>query len=191
MKSLQIICTLVVLLLFSNAAPASDRFLVLDLGNTQPGQYVFVVTVASDGTVTYKRPTVVVVGGGGNPDPQPPTGPPQPPPLTGLAAKVAGWVKSDISHDGWQAEAVRLAEGYERVAGMMETKQIKDPLEIAPAQLAANLGAVGQESHALWAPVLGRFANHLRAELSAGRIRQVSDHAPLWRQFAAGLRGAK
>lgn len=163
-----------------------DRFLVLDLRAAKPGAYPILVIVKEDGAVSWERLTVVEVGGGGVSTPPPPP----PPPLTGLAAKAVDWAKLAGSGPEWQAEAIKLAAAYESVAERIDSGALANALDIPREQLRANVAAIGETARTRWVETVNQFADFLTAELQAGRIRAVKDHATLWRQFAAGLRRA-
>lgn len=175
---------------------ASDRILVLDLRSAKPGAYPIVVLVAPNGTVSWKQPTVVDVGGGsgGAPlpptTPKPPVQPPTPPPLTGLAAQVVKWAEA-VDYPAKAADAMKLAAAYEKGAAEIEEGKFKTPPSVVVAQLQKNLDAVGQENHLKWLPFTNQLANYLTSEVVAGRLSKVEQHAPIWRQIAAGLRAVK
>lgn len=175
-----------------NPPVSSDRFFVLDLRSATAGEYLFVVTVKADGSISYRRPTVVVVGvgdgnggGGGGKEPNPP----QPPTLTGLAAQVVDWVKL-VEYSSARADAAKLAASYESIARRIESEELKNASVIVMEQLKSNLAAVGEENHPKWMPFTQKLADHLTAEVVAGRLTNAKQHVPIWKAIATGLRAA-
>lgn len=154
----------------------------------QPGEYVFVIACAYQGTVDVTTHVVAIIG----PDPGP--SPPDPDdnypviPVPADGASFVEWVPywCSIARRP-EAETLRLAASFESVAATIAAGINMTPQEIVDATSRANRLALG-ESITLWMPVLQNLQDALKTRAVAGTLVTVEQHAVAWREIATGLR---
>ena len=156
------------------------------------------MTVAADGSVSYRRPTVVTVCDVGTPKPpvvqppvDPPTNPPVvQPPLTGVALKASEWAKL-VDYPAVKADSAKLAAIYEQIANEIRSGAIQTEFALVSRQMELSQDSLGSVYRDSWRPFTAKLGEYLTAEKIAGRLGsvKVNNHEAVWRQIAIGLRG--
>lgn len=142
------------------------------------GEYTFVIAAAKGGQVSIAEHTITVEGGPGPPTPGPATF------ATRLKQAIAT-VKDEAKAEHLTA----LGGTFSTVASMIGAGVLTDPEEIVTATLNLNTEALG-DAHGAWKPVRDCISAEMSARAEAGDLETPEQHASVWKEIAALLKGA-
>jgi len=134
-----------------------------------PGDYLFFIAVAKDGTVDTLIHTVHIEG------------PPERPSTDDLALWIPFWA---YELNLPKTEATKLAESFEDVAGRITA--LSTPKDIIKATGEANRAALG-DSLETWKPILKKIQGTLVNRAKAGTLTTPEQHKTTWTEIAKGL----
>jgi len=174
--------------------PESVDFEIYDNGRRAvfsartPGEYMFIVACAYQGTVDITTHIVIITGT--DPAPLPPgpdnNYPAVPKPVDG--ASLMEWLPYWCSIIQCpKDETMKLAASFESVAATIVAGVNTTPQEIVEATSKANRQALG-ESITAWMPVLQNLQGALKTRSETGTCVTAEQHAEAWRDIAGGLR---
>lgn len=135
-----------------------------------PGEYMFIIAVASGGTVDVVTHTVTIEGPPAKPDSQ------------SLTEWVPYWLYP-MQLD--REEALRLAESFEETSDRITA--LSTPQGIIEATAEANRAALG-DSLGEWKPLLKKIQATLANRAQAGTLTTPEQHKETWLEIARGLR---
>jgi len=178
--------------------PNSIDFEVYDEGQRavfsarHPGEYMFIVGCAYQGTIDIVTHIVTIEGGDpGPPNPPDPPHPPNPnipdvrkPDSSVLFEWVAYWC-SQAQRSKY--ETLYVAGSFEGVAAQISAGVLTDTESIIEATVNANRQALG-DSITDWLPVLREIQTELKSRAEAGILVTPEQHAVAWREIAKGMR---
>jgi len=154
-----------------------------------PGEYMFIVGCAYQGTVDIVTHIVTIEGGPPGPDPPIPPHPdipnvPKPEEGGVLAEWLAYWC-SQAQRPKY--ETLQVAGSFEGVAAQISAGVLTDTKSIIETTASANRQALG-DSLTDWLPVLREIQTELKSRAEAGILTTPEQHAATWREIAKGMR---
>lgn len=173
--------------------PDSIDFEIYDEGQRavfsarHPGEYMFIVGCAYQGTIDIVTHIVTIEGG--DPDPPIPPNPdipniPKPGDGAGLGEWLAYWCSQTQCS---KYETLQVAGSFEGVAAQISAGVLTDTKSIIEATANANRQALG-DSLTDWLPVLREIQTELKSRAEAGILITPEQHAATWREIARGMR---
>jgi hypothetical protein len=145
----------------------------------KPGEYMFIVACAYNGSVDVAT-HIVTVGGGVPyvPDVSKPDA------VAGVDKWAVYWCSTnELPSD----EAERLADSFEAVSAQIAAGVLQKADEIIAATAAANRKALG-DSLPEWMPVLRELQAVMQEKAEQGELATPDQHQDLWKEIARGLR---
>lgn len=143
----------------------------------KPGEYMFIVACAYNGSVDVAT-HIVTVGGGIIPDVSKPDA------VAGLDKWAVYWCSTnELPSD----EAMRLAGSFEAVSAQIAAGVLQKASEIITATADANRKALG-DSLPEWMPVLRELQAAMKRKAELGELLTPDQHRVLWKEIADGLR---
>jgi hypothetical protein len=145
----------------------------------KPGEYMFIVACAYNGSVDVAT-HIVTVGGGTPyvPDVSKPDA------VAGIDKWAVYWCSTnELPSD----EAERLAGSFEAVSAQIAAGILQEADEIVAATADANRKALG-DSLSDWLPVLRELQAVMREKAEQGELSTPDQHRVLWKEIAEGLR---
>ncbi len=103
-----------------------------------------------------------------------------------VVEKVKDWA-SDVTSPTLRDDAIKLAQSFASVAIIIEQETFDDSISLIKATATSNRDALGGNLEN-WTPLLNSLMNELKAMAQLGKLVDVTDHAPIWRDVAKGLR---
>jgi hypothetical protein len=145
----------------------------------KPGEYMFIVACAYNGSVDVAT-HIVTVGGGVPyvPDVSKPDA------VAGIDKWAVYWCSTnELPSD----EARRLAGSFEAISAQIAAGILQEADEIVAATADANRKALG-DSLSDWLPVLRELQAVMREKAEQGELSTPDQHRVLWKEIAEGLR---
>lgn len=145
----------------------------------KPGEYMFIVACAYNGSVDVAT-HIVTVGGGVPyvPDVSKPDA------VAGIDKWAVYWCSTnELPSD----EAAKLAGSFESVSAQIAAGVLQEVDEIITATADANRKALG-DSLPEWTPVLRELQAAMKARAEQGKLTTPEQHRLLWLEIAEGLR---
>jgi hypothetical protein len=134
-----------------------------------PGEYMFIIAAAMNGTVDVVTHTVTIQG------------PPKEPTTPDLSLWVPYWLYP-LQLD--KAEALALAQGFEATAARITP--LSTPKGIIEATAEANREALGGSISA-WRPFLTKLQSAMKNRAKQGLLQTPEQHKEMWLEIARGL----
>jgi len=135
-----------------------------------PGEYLFIIAVASGGTVDVIQHTVRVEG------------PPMKPDSNSFSDWLPYWL---YPVDPPAAEIERLANSFEAISNQITS--LSTPQGIIEATGKANREVLGDKLD-FWKPILIKIQVNLTNRAKSGELKTPEQHKTVWLEIAAGLR---
>jgi hypothetical protein len=134
-----------------------------------PGEYLFIVAVAKEGSVDVVTWLLRVIG------------PPEPPnENSNITDHVVYWLWNlQVSDES----KIALADNFDRIANM----DLGEPKEWIYETSRSNRDVLGDE-YAVWKPFLQKVGAKLEKMAEYQQLTTPEEHAIVWRQIAEGLR---
>jgi len=156
--------------------PETKNFMVIDGGRRAvfsaeaPGEYLFFISAAKDGTVDSQIHTIQVGKGSVTP-------------TATIGSKVPAWVEK-VQSPGKRDEALRLAQSFSSVAAMVTPTT--QPADIVAMTVKSNRDALGSNIKA-WEPFLIELQKELEASAANGSLSDANSHIAAWRSISQSL----
>jgi hypothetical protein len=152
----------------------------------KPGEYMFIVACACQGTVDVKTHVITIEGY--NPGPIPPDDNPPDIPQPDVNASLLQWIPYWCAQQKRPySEALQLAASFESVASIIASGVPMTAEEIIASTSKSNKQALGDEIEN-WKPVLIEIQSVLKTRAMAGTLVTPEEHIATWREIAQGLR---
>ncbi len=103
-----------------------------------------------------------------------------------IVEKVKDWA-ADVTSPTLRDDAMKLAQSFASVAVVIEQDTFNDAESLIIATAASNRDALNGNIEN-WTPLLNSLMGELKAMARLGKLLDVTDHAPIWRDVAKGLR---
>jgi hypothetical protein len=145
----------------------------------KPGEYMFIVACAYNGSVDVA--THIVTVGGGTPYVPDVS---RPDAVAGLDQWAVYWCSMN---DRPGDEAEKLADSFEAVSAQIAAGVLQKADEIIEATADANRKALG-DSLPEWMPVLRELQAAMQEKAEQGELLTPDQHRVLWEEIAKGLR---
>ena len=134
-----------------------------------PGEYLFIVAVAKEGSVDVVTWLLRVIGPPDKPDPE-----------DNITAHVVYWLWNlQVSDES----KIALADNFDRIADM----GLGEPKEWIYETSRSNREVLATE-YEVWKPFLQKIGAQLEQMATSGQLTTPEEHATVWRQIAEGLR---
>ena len=145
----------------------------------KPGEYMFIVACAYNGSVDVA--THIVTVGGGIPDVPDVS---KPDTVAGIDKWAVYWCSTNELPS---EEAKKLADSFEAVSAQIAAGILQEADEIIAATAVANRKALG-DSLSDWMPVLQELQAVMQEKAEQGELSTPDQHQVLWKEIAKGLR---
>jgi hypothetical protein len=103
-----------------------------------------------------------------------------------IQAKVQDWAE-DVESPDKRDDAIKLAQSFASVAVIIEQDTFVRTADLVQATATSNRDALNGNLD-YWTPFLEALMAELKAAAQLGKLSEVKDHAPIWKDVAAGLR---
>lgn len=103
-----------------------------------------------------------------------------------MVEKVKDWA-SDVTSPTLRDDAIKLAQSFSSVAIIIEQETFNNAESLIIATATSNRDALNGNLEN-WTPFLNSLMNELKAMSQLGKLRDATDHAPIWRDVAKGLK---
>jgi len=174
--------------------PESIDFEVYDEGKQavfsarHPGEYMFIVGCAYEGTIDIVTHIITIEGDQPGPSPIPPNPDIPNVPRPDEGSSFVEWASYWCSQaQRSKYETLQVAGSFEGVAAQISAGVLTDAKSIIEATANANQQALG-DSLTDWLPVLRDIQTELKSRAEAGILVTPEQHATTWREIAKGMR---
>lgn len=103
-----------------------------------------------------------------------------------MVEKVKDWA-ADVTSPTLRDDAIQLAQSFASLAVIIEQDTFDNAEALIVATATSNRDALNGNLEN-WTPLLNSLMNELKAMALSGKLSDLTDHAPIWRDVARGLR---